>query len=98
MSNKLTISPPPNNLEDLNHYSWRSWFLSIFNRLGQGVTGVQGYNKANLPSAGDWGSVSTSPGESFSSLIFVYDEAGGAVLAFSDGTNWRRVTDRAIVS
>ena len=30
--------------------------------------------------------------------IFVSDEAGGAVPAFSDGTNWRRVTDRAIIS
>jgi hypothetical protein len=31
-------------------------------------------------------------------LIYVSNEAGGAVPAFSDGTNWRRVTDRAIVS
>lgn len=31
-------------------------------------------------------------------LIFVSDETGGPVPAFSDGTNWRRVTDRAIVS
>jgi len=31
-------------------------------------------------------------------VIFVSDEAGGAVLAFNDGTDWRRVTDRAVVS
>lgn len=31
-------------------------------------------------------------------MIFVTDEAGGSVPAFSDGTNWRRVTDRAVVS
>lgn len=31
-------------------------------------------------------------------LIYVSNETGGAVPAFSDGTNWRRVTDRAIVS
>ncbi len=31
-------------------------------------------------------------------MIYVSNESGGAVLAFSDGTNWRRVTDRAIVS
>lgn len=31
-------------------------------------------------------------------LIYVSDEVGGAVVAFSDSTNWRRVTDRAIVS
>lgn len=30
--------------------------------------------------------------------IFVSNEVGGAVLAFSDGTSWRRVTDRAVVS
>jgi hypothetical protein len=46
------------------------------------------YPKASLPSAATW----------VRGLIYVTDEAGGAVPAFSDGTNWRRVTDRAIVS
>lgn len=31
-------------------------------------------------------------------LIAVSNEAGGYTLAFSDGTNWRRVQDRAVVS
>jgi hypothetical protein len=31
-------------------------------------------------------------------MIFVPDDQGGAVPAFSDGTNWRRVTDREIVA
>jgi hypothetical protein len=31
-------------------------------------------------------------------LIFVTDETGGAVVAFSDGTDWRRVTDRAVIA
>lgn len=31
-------------------------------------------------------------------LIFVTDESGGPVMAFSDGTNWRRLTDRAIIT
>lgn len=31
-------------------------------------------------------------------IIYVSNETGGAVLAFSDSTNWRRVTDRAVVS
>lgn len=31
-------------------------------------------------------------------MIYVSDESGGAVPAFNDGANWRRVTDRAIVS
>lgn len=30
--------------------------------------------------------------------VYVSDETGGAVMAFGDGTNWRRCTDRAIVS
>jgi hypothetical protein len=31
-------------------------------------------------------------------IIYVSNETGGATLAFSDGTNWRRVQDRSIVS
>jgi hypothetical protein len=45
--------------------------------------------------------VSTVPSASTSgagSQIYVSNETGGAVLAFSDGTNWRRVTDRVIIS
>lgn len=45
------------------------------------------YTVATLPSAAIGGEE-----------IFVTNESGGAALAFSDGTNWRRVTDRAIVS
>ena len=44
--------------------------------------------------------VSTLPSASVLSpaLIYVSDEAGGAIPAFSDGSNWRRVSDRAVVS
>jgi len=45
--------------------------------------------------------VSTLPDPSAAgagAIVFVSDESGGAVLAFSDGTDWRRVTDRAAVS
>lgn len=43
--------------------------------------------------------VATLPSDvSEGQVIYVSDETGGATLAFSDGTNWRRVTDRAIVS
>lgn len=31
-------------------------------------------------------------------IVYVSNEAGGATLAFSDSTNWRRVQDRAVVS
>jgi len=49
---------------------------------------AQSYTVAGLPSA------SVGAG----TMVFVSNESGGAVVAFSDGTNWRRVTDRVIVS
>jgi hypothetical protein len=52
-----------------------------------GPVRVKSYAVAGVPSA------SAIEG----AIIYVSDEAGGAVLAFSDGTNWRRVTDRAVV-
>ncbi len=48
---------------------------------------VGSYTVAGVPSA-------SVPAQ----IIYVSNESGGAVLAFSDGTNWRRVTDRAVVS
>jgi len=44
---------------------------------------------AGLPSASTCGA---------GAMMFVSNESGGAVMAFSDGTDWRRVTDRAVVS
>lgn len=32
------------------------------------------------------------------SIIYVSDETGGKTIAFSDGTNWRRVQDRSVIS
>jgi hypothetical protein len=31
-------------------------------------------------------------------VIYVNNDVGGAVMAFSDGTDWRRVTDRAVIA
>lgn len=43
--------------------------------------------------------VATLPSASIAGLmIFVSDAAGGSIPAFSDGTNWRRVDTRAVVS
>ncbi len=52
-----------------------------------GVVYVDSFAIADLPTADKAGGV-----------IYISDESGGAVLAFSDGTNWRRVTDRAVAS
>lgn len=49
---------------------------------------LKSYTVAGVPAASAW----------TSGLIYVSDETGGATLAFSDGTNWRRVQDRSVVS
>ena len=46
------------------------------------------YTVAGLPDPARWEGAQ----------VHVSDEIDGAVTAFSDGTNWRRITDRAIVS
>lgn len=46
------------------------------------------YTVATLPDPVRWRS----------GFIIVTDETGGEVPAWSDGTNWRRFTDRAVVS
>lgn len=44
------------------------------------------------------GTVPSASSSGAGSQIYVSNETGGAVVAFSDGTNWRRVTDRAVIS
>jgi hypothetical protein len=48
---------------------------------------VPNYTVVGVPSAAPAGQ-----------LAYISNETGGAVLAFSDGTDWRRVTDRAVIS
>ncbi len=52
-----------------------------------GTLKLKSHTLATLPTA-------TTPGQ----LAYVSDESGGAVIAFSDGVNWRRVTDRAVAN
>lgn len=54
-----------------------------------GVPRLPSVTVAGLPSA-----VTAGAG----ALAHVSDEAGGAVIAFSDGIAWRRVTDRAVIT
>lgn len=54
------------------------------------------YTVSTVPSATLSYSGNTTLG--YSKWIFVTDETGGAVPAFTDGAAWRRCTDRAIVS
>ncbi len=55
--------------------------------LGDGLK-LPDYTVATVPDASD------NP----NAMIFVTDETGGAVPAFSRGSDWRRVTDGAIIS
>lgn len=83
---KLRFDPPKQDLTD-------QWFQQLYNRIKPGPFMIKAYTVATLPSANEWSDNST-----FSSFVYVTDETGGAIPAFSDGTNWRRVTDRTIVS
>ena len=60
---------------------------AIQNHLLGDQVQLRTYTVATLPAA------TTAGG-----MIYVSDETGGAVPAFSDGTNWRRVTDRTVVA
>ncbi len=54
-----------------------------------GALRVKSCAKAALPAAASQGA---------GAILFVSDDVGGATLAFSDGSNWRRVADLAVVS
>jgi hypothetical protein len=79
---------------------WSAWAIELIRflqpwigrieseKFSQGqILRIASFTVADLPDA-------ATPGR----VIYVSDETGGAVLAFSDGTNWRRVTDRLVVA
>ena len=100
MPNKSRISPPPVQLSDHSSFSWTKWFNDIADMLGVSPLKIQAFSVAQLGTQDlapeRWGDVVGT--SAFSSLVFVYDESGGATLAFSDGSEWRRLQDRAIIS
>lgn len=57
-------------------------------RYSNGIPYVPSFTVGTLPSASTY----------TRGIIYVSDETGGATMAFSDGTNWRRMADRAVVS
>lgn len=54
-----------------------------------GPVRLPSFTVAGVPSAATMGA---------GSMIYVSNETGGAVVAFSDGTDWRRMTDRAVIA
>jgi len=70
-----------------NYINWLFcvWIAYFDERLNK----PESYTVANMPSASTRGA---------GAMIYVTNETGGAVPAFSDGNDWRRITDRTIVS
>lgn len=66
---------------------WHDWLSVLWHSLAPAIR-LPTYTVATVPDATAY----------TGGLIYVSDEAGGAVPAFSDGTDWRRVTDRSVVS
>lgn len=89
---RVTIAP----LQDTSPAAIQQWARQLSQQVEKALNGlvadinaspVRAYTVSTLP----------SPTET-KRIILVLDETGGAVLAFNDGTDWCRVTDRAIVS
>ena len=69
--------------------TWAIWFNNVFSLLaGRAPFQLASYTVAGVPAAS----------KNTACMVYISNESGGAVPAFSDGTNWRRVTDRAIIS
>ena len=83
LPNSSPIQEPIQGDNGLVNRIWAQWFDLLRRRINQAPT----YLVNQLP-------VTVNAGE----LAFVPNEVGGSVLAFFDGTNWRRCTDRAIES
>lgn len=65
---------------------WFRWVLAVTARLN-GPPQLPEYTVAGMPGAGG-----------ARKLIWVSDAGGGAIPAYSDGTNWRRITDGTVIS
>lgn len=68
---------------------WGSQLIQQLQKIFALPVALDVFTVATLPSAATAGA---------GALVFVSDEVGGATVAFSDGTDWRRVQDRAVVS
>lgn len=72
------------------HFNYMNWLFSLWTAyFDERINKPESYTVATMPSASSRGA---------GAMIYVSNETGGAVPAFSDGTDWRRVTDRTIVS
>lgn len=68
---------------------WALFFTAIADKVSSGVpVALPVSTVAAVPTAANY----------TGTVIYISNESGGATIAFSDGTNWRRVQDRAVIS
>jgi hypothetical protein len=84
-----SVTPGADNTQKLGTSALRWSEVHAGNGVFTGYVKSGAYTVATVPSASAAGA---------GARIYVTDESGGAVGAESDGTDWRRVTDRAIIS
>lgn len=87
----MTLPPAVEPVLDGKSFArlWRGFVSRVTSILtGREPLRVASYTVAGLPPAADWPRC----------VVIVTDEADGEVPAWSDGTVWRRVTDRAEVT
>lgn len=74
------------------YLDWKGWAAALMQKLAFQDEVAPGqltsFSKDKLPSAEKFHTM----------LIYVNDATGGAVPAYSDGTDWRRVTDGTIIN
>lgn len=67
---------------------WNDWFTRIYFLLRNTLPWqLPSFSVSDLPNASSY----------VGHMLYVPDATGGAVLAFSDGVNWLRSTDRTII-
>lgn len=75
----------PNNWMNWLHYYCNWWIQYLDENLNKPIA----YLNAAKPSAGTSGA---------GMLIYISDLSAGGTIAFSDGTNWRRVSNNNIIT
>lgn len=105
VSERPALPSPPRDARGI--FGWATSLLralySVFQEHGQRINSnlpldgdsameaplaLQQLAIADLPSASDWEGA----------LVYVTDDTGGATPAYSDGTDWRRLRDDAVVT
>lgn len=107
MINKVAQTPSLSNPSQLNNISSISSYLtnlfqSLFSAfVTQSATLNALVDQNNVPTEATTIAVftkTTLPSAATEGIIIVSNDVGGLTLAYSDGTNWRRVADRNIIS